>query len=37
MRKKYIVRLRVREQGLLEEYIEKQKGTSSKVRWARCC
>jgi len=35
MRKKYIVRLSVGERGLLEEYIKKQMGTSSKVRRAQ--
>ena len=35
MRKKYIVRLSVEERVLLEDYIKKQGGTSSKVRRAQ--
>ncbi len=35
MRKIYIVRLSGEERGLLEEYIKKQKGTSTKVRRAQ--
>ena len=34
IRKKYGVRLGSGERGLLKEYIRKQKGSSSKVRWA---
>ena len=35
MREKYIVRFSFEERGLLEEYIKKQKGASSKVRRAQ--